>query len=112
VLGVNNAALRRKQQRYGTWVINLETHRPIDLLDDRTAGVFANSLCCHSGVEIVVRYRAGAHAELTGPPPRRSSHRRAHHDAPVRHHPGRATSAACRAWGQRSRANCSLNVAI
>lgn len=61
IIGVDDWAFK-KGQRYGTIIVDLEAHRVIDLLPDRTASTVQNWLQDHPEVEVVARDRSTEYA--------------------------------------------------
>jgi len=56
ILGVDEWA-KRKGQSYGTILVDLETHKTVDLLPDKSVESFAKWLKEHPGVEVISRDR-------------------------------------------------------
>ena len=60
-LGVDDWAVR-KAKTYGTILVDLDRHQPIDLLEGRTAEGLRDWLKAHPGVEVITRDRSGEYA--------------------------------------------------
>jgi len=62
IVSVDDFAFRRGRT-YGSILVDLERHRAVDLLPDRSTKTFATWLAAHPGIEVVSRDRSGEYAE-------------------------------------------------
>ena len=62
IVGIDDWAIARGH-RYGTIIVDLQTRRPIDILDGRDSTIVAGWLRQHPSVRLVARDRAGAYSD-------------------------------------------------
>jgi transposase len=60
-IGIDDFSFRRGR-RFGTIIVDLQTHRVLDVLPDRTADTSAAWIAAHPEIELVSRDRGGDYA--------------------------------------------------